>query len=118
MSASSNTGGNGSSFTTTGSTNKRVVKTINGQELSINIPDNFHQQQLHYTQHFQQHQQPQFQQPGSGMSSMMISPALPSPNFNNFMLTLSPLMQLSSPQPTMSPRDDLIPCSAALPSTM
>lgn len=46
----------------------------------------------------------------SGVSMMEMSPAagsyqLPSPSFNNFMLTLSPLMQLSSPQATMSPRE-------------
>lgn len=47
---------------------------------------------------------------GGGISMMDMSPAaagsyqLPSPSFNNFMLTLSPLMQLSSPQATMSPR--------------
>ena len=48
---------------------------------------------------------------GQGVSMMDMSPAadgyrLPSPSFNNFMLTLSPLMQLSSPQATMSPRED------------
>jgi hypothetical protein len=49
---------------------------------------------------------------GGGVSMMDMSPAaagsyqLPSPSFNNFMLTLSPLMQLSSPQATMSPRED------------
>ena len=49
---------------------------------------------------------------GGGASMMDMSPAaagsyqLPSPSFNNFMLTLSPLMQLSSPQATMSPRED------------
>jgi hypothetical protein len=32
-----------------------------------------------------------------------------SPGFNNFMLTLSPIMQLSSPQPTISPREGLHP---------
>lgn len=47
---------------------------------------------------------------GGGVSMMDMSPAagtyqLPSPSFNNFMLTLSPLMQLSSPQATMSPRE-------------
>jgi hypothetical protein len=48
---------------------------------------------------------------------MMVSPALPSPNFSNFMLTLSPLMQLSSPQPTMSPRDDMS-ATGGVPSNM
>lgn len=66
---------------------------------------------------------------GGGVSMMDMSPAaagsyqLPSPSFNNFMLTLSPLMQLSSPQATMSPREadisglGLVP-APAIPSAM
>jgi hypothetical protein len=61
-----------------------------------------------------------------GVSMMDMSPAaagyqLPSPSFNNFMLTLSPLMQLSSPQATMSPREDCgLGCgpAPAVPSAM
>lgn len=98
--------------------NRRVVRTLNGQELSISIPDNFHQQHMHITHHLQQQHCQQLQQPGSA-NSMMVSPALPSPNFNNFMLTLSPLMQLSSPQPTMSPRDEMgVSSNGGIPSSM
>lgn len=96
---------------------RRVVRTLNGEQLSISIPDNFHQQHHHLTQHWQQQQQQQFQQQPGSVNSMMVSPALPSPNFSNFMLTLSPLMQLSSPQPTMSPRDDMS-ATGGVPSNM
>ena len=122
--ASSSNSSNSSSSSNNNSTprrhtpGRRVVRTLNGEQLSISIPDNFHQQHLHLTQHLQQQQQQlQFQQQPGSVNSMMVSPALPSPTFCNFMLTLSPLMQLSSPQPTMSPRDDMS-ATGGVPSNM
>lgn len=60
-SGSSSTSNNNSTPRRHHTPGRRVVRTLNGEQLSISIPDNFHQQHLHLTQHLQQQQQQQFQ---------------------------------------------------------
>jgi hypothetical protein len=71
-----------------GRLSKFVATTPAGETISIEIPAGLQQ---------------------SWVQAMDMSPLdsvhCDSPGFNNFMMTLSPIMQLSSPQPTMSPRE-------------
>lgn len=71
---------------------KLVATTPGGETISIEIPAGLQQ---------------------SWVQAMDMSPLdsvhCDSPGFNNFMMTLSPIMQLSSPQPTMSPREQTQP---------